>query len=210
MLITISRQFGAGGSAVARAVADALGWRVVDNDLVDRVASRSGLSPQEVAAREERGPGFLERLSRALVGATPELLTTGEFPAAQELEEEDLVRTTESVVAELAEQGEMVLVGRAAAAVLGQRKDALHVRLVADKAFRVEVAARRLGVDTREATRIVEQTDTQRERYHREYYGRDWDDPLHYHMVLNTGWLGFDGAADLVVAQARRMGAGRA
>jgi hypothetical protein len=53
MLITISRQFGAGGSAVAAKVADALGWRVVDNELVERVAARRG-SPEDVATREER------------------------------------------------------------------------------------------------------------------------------------------------------------
>ena len=54
MIITISRQFGAGGSEVARRVAEALDWRLVDNDLVDRVAERAGLPPEEVAQRAGR------------------------------------------------------------------------------------------------------------------------------------------------------------
>lgn len=57
MLITISRQYGAGGSEVARLVAMELGWSVVDNDIVDRVAARAGLAPEVVARQDERIPG---------------------------------------------------------------------------------------------------------------------------------------------------------
>src|SRR5207247_5947181 len=129
MIITISRQFAAGGSEVARCVADALDWRVVDNELIDRVAARSGLPPEAVAKREERAPGFIERLIGALARSVPEL-----FPKASETvpepEEAALVRVTESVVAELAAEGRVVLVGRAGPAILrgGASRDALHVK----------------------------------------------------------------------------------
>ena len=69
MIITISRQFGAGGAEVAKRVADRLQWRVADNEFVDRVAARAGLTPDEVAVREERVPNFIERLARALASA---------------------------------------------------------------------------------------------------------------------------------------------
>jgi cytidylate kinase len=52
----------------------------------------------------------------------------------------------------------------------------------------------------------MDDTDAQRRRYHREHYGRDWDDPVHYHMILNTGLLGLDGAAETIVHAARRRG----
>jgi cytidylate kinase len=52
----------------------------------------------------------------------------------------------------------------------------------------------------------MDRTDAERARYHREHYGRDWDDPSHFHMLLNTGLLGLEGAADVIVAQARAMG----
>jgi cytidylate kinase len=74
MLITISRQYGAGGSEVAALVAGTLGWRVVDNELVERVAARAGLTTEDVAQREERVPTFIERLARTVVAATPELV----------------------------------------------------------------------------------------------------------------------------------------
>jgi cytidylate kinase len=204
MLITISRQFGAGGSAVAAKVAEALGWRVVDNELVELVAARAGLTPQDVASREERVPSFIERLAQAIVAGTPEVPVPPEASGTvTSLPEADLVRITERVVEEIAQQGRVVLVGRAAPAVLAREGAALHVRLVAPRDYRIDVAARRLGLPSEEAARLLDETDRMRARYHREYYGRDWTDPVNYHMVLNTGALGLEGAAAVIVERVK-------
>jgi hypothetical protein len=86
LIITLSRQFGAGGAEVAKRVADRLQWRVADNEFVDRVAARAGLTPDEVAVREERVPNFLERLAWALASASAELaVPTGDDGRAEEL-----------------------------------------------------------------------------------------------------------------------------
>ncbi|HEY8257562.1 MAG TPA: cytidylate kinase-like family protein [Gemmatimonadales bacterium] len=206
MLITISRQFGAGGSEVARRVAAALGWRVVDNELVEQVAARAGLTPEDVAEMEERVPTFVERLARTLAAATPEMVAHSPSGAVPPLEESDLVRITEAVVAEIADQGKVVLVGRAAPAVLARRSDALHVRVVAPKPCRIAVAARRLAVPPAKAEEILDATDKMRARYSQQYYHRDWHDSANYHMVLNTEALGLDGAVDAIVARARALG----
>jgi cytidylate kinase len=192
---------------VARRVASALGWRVVDNELVEAVAARAGLQPVDVAEREERVSGFVERLARTLAASTPELfpasVTGGTIP---KLQEADLVRITESVVEEVAVGGRVVLVGRAAPAVLARERDSLHVKLVAPKAYRIQTAAERLGMDPDDAAALLEETDAMRARYHRQYYKRDWHDPVNYHMVLNTGVLGLDGAAAVIADEARRRG----
>ncbi|MFL5402061.1 MAG: AAA family ATPase [Gemmatimonadales bacterium] len=207
MLITISRQYGAGGSEVARRVAAALGWRVMDNELVEEVAVRAGLPAQDVAEREERVSSFTERLARTLAASTPEL-----FPASvpggtvPKLAEAELVRMTETVVSEAAARGRLVLVGRAASAVLARERDSLHVKLVAPKSYRVEVAAGRLGVSLQQAAAAVDESDSTRARYHRQYYHRDWNDAVNYHLVLNTGALGLDGATAVIVSEARRRG----
>ncbi|HET6344524.1 MAG TPA: cytidylate kinase family protein, partial [Myxococcota bacterium] len=126
MLITISRQYGAGGSEVARRVAAALDWRVVDNELIEQVAARAGLPPERVAQREERVPTFVERLARSLAVATPEVFPPPDSAGAIiDMPEADLVKVTEVVVAEIAAQGRVVLVGRAAPAVLARERDAL-------------------------------------------------------------------------------------
>jgi cytidylate kinase len=206
MLITISRQFGAGGAAVAAKVAAALGWRVVDNELVERVAARAGLAPEEVASREERVPTFIERLAQTVVAGTPELFLPPEPGAVPGPTESHLVRITERVVEEIASEGRVVVVGRAAPAVLAREPGALHIQIVAPRAHRIRAAAERLGVSPEEAARVMDDTDKMRARYHREYYDRDWADPVNYHMVLNTGALGLDGAARVVVRRAEELG----
>ena len=203
MLITISRQYGAGGSQVARLVAEALGWRVVDNELVEEVAARAGLPPEQVADREERCLSFVERLARTLAAATPDVFPPPTSAGTiTDLSERELVRITETVVAEVAAQGRVVLVGRAAPAVLASEADALHVKLVAPRAFRVGIAMQRLGCDAHRAASVLDDTDRNRARYHREHYRRDWNDPAYFHMVLNTGVLGFEGAGQVIVARA--------
>jgi CMP/dCMP kinase len=207
MLITISRQYGAGGSEVAARVARALGWRVVDNELVERVAARAGLAPEDVAQLEERVSTFIERLARTLVAATPELVVPPDAGGTvSSLPEEDLVRITERVVEEAAAAGKVVLVGREAPAVLARERDAIHVQVVAPRDWRIRIAAERLGVSLQEAAKVTDDTDKNRARYHRQYYQRDWQDPANYHLVLNTAALGLDGAAEVVVGRARSMG----
>ena len=207
MIITVSRQYGAGGSEVAKRVAAELGWRVVDNELIDRVALRAGVPPERVAEREERVPTFVERLARTLAAATPEVFPPPDSAGAiVDMPEADLVKVTEAVVGEIASQGRVVLVGRAAPAVLARERDALHVKLVAPRAFRIQVASARLGCAAAKAASVLDETDKMRARYNQQYYRRDWNDPINYHLVLNTGALGFDGATAVVVGRARSLG----
>ena len=205
-VVTITRQYGGGGSDVAQRVAATLGWSLVDNDFVERVARQAGLPPETVAAHEERAPSLRERLVRALATASPEVFVPG-GPAA-ELDEEALVGVTQRVIAEAAAAGRVVLVGRGAQAYLAsaRQEDALHVYVVAPREARVRAVMERLGVDAKQAVQTIDQTDADRDRYVNRHYGRIRQDPANYHLVLNTGWLGFDGAAELVVAAVRGRG----
>jgi cytidylate kinase len=205
MFITISREFAAGGSEVAARVAEALDWTVLDNALVDQIAERSGLDPQDVTALEERVPSFLERMARMSALSSPETL----LAAPGQLEEPQtvaLARITRAVVSELGRRDRVVLVGRAAAAVLASERDAIHARIVASRAHRIRLAIELQDVPEGRAPEVVDDTDRNRERYHRELYGREWSDPLNYHLVLNTELLGTDGAADVIVSLARARG----
>ena len=206
-VITISRQYASGGSDIAQLVAKALGWTVIDNEFVDEVARRAGLSTAEVAQREERAPGLLERLARTLAVASPEMFmaTAGGVPRVEE-DEATIVKLTERVIAEAAAHGRVVLVGRGAQALLAQRPDALHVYVVASKPWRVKLAVERLGVEPANADTVIDETDHQRDQYVKTYYGRARQEPVHYDMVLNAERLGFDGAAALIVAEAKRRG----
>jgi cytidylate kinase len=205
-VITITRQYASGGSEVARLVAAQLQWEVIDNEFVDQVARRAGVPPDEVAQRDERAPGLLERLARTLADASPELFVApgGVPPVAQD--EAAIVQLTERVIAEAAAHGRIVLVGRGAQAVLAQRPDALHVYVVASRPWRVRLATERLGVKPTEADKVVEETDRQRDQYVKTYYRRHRQDFTNYDLIVNTERLGVEGAAGLVVSEARRRG----
>jgi cytidylate kinase len=205
-LITITRQFASGGSDIAALAAQQLGWTLIDNEFVEEVARRAGLPPDEVAQREERAPGLLERLARTLAVASPEMfITTAGVPRVEE-DEATIVKITERVIREAGAEGRVVLVGHGAQAVLAQRDHALHVLVTASRPWRVRQAIERLGVDAARAEKVVDETDQQRDRYVRTYYGRARQDAAHYDMAVNSERLGFDGAAALIVAEARRRG----
>ncbi len=204
MLITISRQYAAGGSGIARQVADQLGWQVIDNEFVERVAEKAGLTREEVAAREEKPPSLVERLARMTAFELPELFLHG--GVQQQLDEGSLEQITRNLVRELAEEGRCVLVGRACAAVLARREDALHVRLVAGERFRLAHARESFGLSPSEAERRLAETDANRHRYHLDYYDREVDCASNYDLVLNTERLGFEGAAQLIVSRCVQLG----
>jgi len=206
-VVTITRQFGAGGSRVAGLVADALGWTVIDNEFVSHVAERAGLPVEDVAAREERAPSLVQRLVRSLATASPEVFVpTATVSGAPD--EEVLVRQAEHVIAEAAAHGRAVLVGRGAQAYLATAHpaDALHVWVVASREMRLRVTMERLGLDAKAAELEMDATDADRDRYVAKWYARRRQDPANYHLVLNTALLGYEAAADLVVAAARGRG----
>jgi len=203
VLITISREFAAGGSVISRAVAEALGWELIDNEFVQRVAVRSGLDPEEVAELEERPTSFAERFAK-VASAYPDSMLGS--VTGFDLEEERLARATREIVKELAVQGRCVLVGRASAAVLATDSGVLRVRVVAPLDARLARARERLGLDEDSAARRLHEADRNRERYIREFYGRAWDDALNYHMVLNTDALGYDGTVAQILKAAESLG----
>ena len=201
-LITISRMFGSGGSEVAARVADALGWSLLDNALVDRVAARLGRTPVEVKAIEERVPSLAERLADALALGSTEIVSPS-LSAPLPPTEERLLEVTERVIDDAVARGPVVLVGRGAQSYLAQRSDALHVLCYAPKPALVARVVQREGIDATEAARRVDETNKRREQYVRRYWQRSWLSPDNYHLCVNTEWLGIDGAGDLIVQIAR-------
>src|SRR3989442_15727070 len=125
-VITVTRQYGSGGADIARLVAERLEWELVDNQFVEEVARRAGVPPDEVAQREERAPGLLERLARTLAVASPEMFIAQAAVPRVEQDEATLVKGTAPGIAEAAMHGRALVVGRGAPAVLGNHPDPLH------------------------------------------------------------------------------------
>lgn len=204
-VITISRQYASGGSSVAKTVADQLEWTLVDNEFINLVARRAGRPVEEVERCEERVESLVDRLARTLSVAAPEtFLAMGEHREMVESAEAEIHSMTQAVLTEVTQGDDVVLVGRGAQAFFHDRPDCLHVFVAAPTEVRVARAAERMGIPSSEAAREVERIDHQRREYVGARYGRVWDDPAAYHLVVNTGLWEYDDCAAVVAAAARR------
>ncbi len=204
MIITISRMFGSGGSDVAALVAQALGWALFDNALVDEVAQRLGLPRAEVSSVEERVPSLADRIAASMALSAPEYLTPLADTSMTETAETRVADMSKQVMQEAVQQGNAVLVGRGAQSLIGDRQDALHVFCYAPKTFLVQYAITHRGIDPAQAEQEVDRRNKQREQYVKRHWGRDWRSFHNYHLCVDTGRLGIEGAAALVVEAARR------
>jgi cytidylate kinase len=99
-----------------------------------------------------------------------------------------------------------VIVGRGAAYVLMDDPTVLHAFLHGSKAGRIEVVKELFGLDEEEARRRIKQTDANRAAYIKQVYGHDWEHPSHYHILVDTGRLSYETAANAILAAVRGLG----
>jgi cytidylate kinase len=204
-LITISREFGAGGSELAADLGERLGWRVLDRDIAALVAARLRVDVGDVEDQDEHAPGILERLGSVALHSNPEFapsLGRDDRPGADEI-----AQATRAVLLDAAREP-AIIVGHGGQALFHGRTDALHVRLVAPLGQRVRRICTRTSCGDADAVGLARRMDADRMGYVRRYYHRDWHDPLLYHLQINTGAIALPEAASLVLALVEARGAG--
>jgi len=205
--ITVTRLFGSGGSEVARRVADSLGWRLVDNAFIDAIARGLRATPAVVETIDERAPSLAERLADALALGSGEVVSAS-LATPMPPTEQRMADVTREVIDQALARGPAVVVGRGAQAYLAQRSDVLHVNCYAPHEALVERVLTRDGLSHDEADTLVREKNQQREQYVKRNFGRAWLAPEHYHIMLNTAWLGMDRCVALVLDLAReKLGA---
>ncbi|HLH71523.1 MAG TPA: cytidylate kinase-like family protein [Candidatus Dormibacteraeota bacterium] len=208
-VITIGRMYGSGGETVGAMVAEQLGAELVDGKIFDEVVRRLELPPDEVQQHEERPGSLLSRLIQALGSASTEFTTASEVAWTPPFGEravdthDAVVHITQEVIREAARTGNTVIVGRGAAFLLRDHPGALHVFLRGSREARVAAVREAFGLSEEVARRRLKEVDSTRRAYVRQVYGQDWLDPSHYDLVVDTGRLGYERAARLIVAAAR-------
>jgi CMP/dCMP kinase len=208
-VITIGRQYGAGGEAVGRMVAGRLGAELVDDKFFVEVARRLEMPPDEVERHEEVPGSFLNRVLQAMGTASIEFAAPPEAAAWTPPYSDPsfdtrraVLQITQELIREAARSGNAVIVGRGAAYLLHDHPRALHVFLRGPERDRVKALGETFGFGEDEARRRIKHKDANRRAYVRQLYNHDWLDPAHYHVVLDTGRLGYDRAAAAIVALA--------
>jgi cytidylate kinase len=194
-VVTISASYGAGGSWVGPHVAERLGCQFIDRAIAVQVAERLEVPVAHAEAHDEAAAPRFTRLLARLPNTSGMVLpepTTDSF-----------CRETERVLLETADAGDVVVLGRAAAIVLGDRPGALHIRLDGPEEARVFQAMQIEQVDEDEARRRQRTSDRARLDYVKHFYGADPRDPRHYHLVLRSTELALETCVELIVAAAR-------
>jgi cytidylate kinase len=200
-LVTISAPYGTGGSRIGPEVARRLDARFLDRAIPTAVADRLAVPLEQALQRDEAVSGVL---SRVLLGFGPaaEVVTTAAVPI-EVLSDRQYLQATEQVLREHAEGGRAVILGRAAAVVLADVPQALHVRLDAHPERRIAHGMAAEGVDRATAERHLRDTDRARDAYVRHFYRCDAADPRLYHLVIDSTTLGPDACVELIVTAAR-------
>ena len=171
------------------------------------MAGRLGVPVAEAEANDESVVRGLWRLVASL-GTMPDPVG-GVLPTSALPDERAYRQQTERVLAEIADGDGGVVLGRAAALVLGQRADTLHVRLDGPAERRLESAVARSGRPWEEVRREMELNDRTREAYVRHFYRCDPRSARHYHLVLDSTAPTESAVVDIVVGAARDRGIGR-
>jgi cytidylate kinase len=215
-VVTISRQFGAAGVPVGRALADRLRAEFLDRAIVAQVAFRAGIPESELETYDERLPSLWQRVASALAASSPEpTLPTTPYPdtVAPLSMHERLVEITRAVIEEAAARGNAVIVGRGAAYILGKQPGMLHVQLHASLEARVRYLLSRVEAIPPEARpeeqslrELCRSIDATRADYVRRLFGADWLDATHYDLAVDTGRLGVARTIDLIESVARATG----
>ena len=193
LAVTISRQTGSGALAVgeklaayleARAPRDLLPWRVCDRNLVRKVLADHKL-PQRLAQfmPEDRVSEVADTIDEML----------GNHPPTSEL-----VRQTAETILRLAEQGHVILIGRGANIITSKLDHVFHVRLLGSLERRVSHIQEIRGVGKTAALAFIRNEDRGRRRYLKKHFGQDLDDPLLYHMIINTDRVPYERAAQII------------
>ncbi len=194
--ITISRQAGSGASLVAGHLTKLLEaqkpvarpWTVFDRNLIAQVLKDHNL-PERLAAYlpEDRGSEIHDAV-RSLFGVQPSTWT--------------VVEHTAETILRLVHLGNVIIIGRGANRIAAEVPDVIHVRLVAPLKQRLAHAQEFYQISAPAARELVAREERGRARYFKRYFDAKVDDPLLYHLVINTGLVSFERAAELIVAAA--------
>ena len=193
-VITISREYGAGGHTIGKRVAQELGIEIYDKDIVRETVRASGFETEVVQEEEEdvsKASTFLKSLCSSSV----------HYRDPQEVIHE--VQT--AVILQFAKKGPCVILGRCADDILRESDmDVLNVFIHADDLHRAVRISEMTGItNATELQKLLKRVDSGRQVYYNHYTGRKWGDPHNYHMSLDSGALGYDLCAKFIVEAAK-------
>ena len=227
-VITISGQIGSRARVIGRLVAEQLKLDYIDQEILVAAAQTLGVSVESVAPMDERTASFSERLAAMLrrflersaaAGASDPMLggdgldillsrTYSEAAAGeglQEVPDELYVSTLANIIGDLADHGDVLILGRGSQVILRDQPETLHILTVAPLDIRIQDLVQREGLSEDEAKKELEGRAKGRASFHHKFFRVDVDDPALYHLTLNSAHFSPEEATQLIVEAAERF-----
>lgn len=197
LIITIGRQFGSGGKAVADELGRRLGIPVYDNELITKAAQESGFSAELFVRSDEKKRFF---------SLTSIFSSSFNGDSDNYMSDKNLFSIQCSAIRNIAEQGSAIIVGRCSDYVLRDMECTLDVFLTSSQDVRAARIVEREGISKEDALELIERKDKGREEYYNYYTFGNWGVASTYDLCLDSGILGIEGTAEFIIEFARRAG----
>ena len=192
IIITIGRQYGSGGLAVAKRLGDKLGIPVYDSELITKAAQDSGFSAELFVRNDEK---------KSFFSLSSLFSESGSY-----MSDSELFKMQCETIKRIAKQGSAIIVGRCSDYVLRESGCTLDIFLTAPLETRAARIMERVGVDMEKALEMIEKKDRSRAEYYNYYTFGNWGVASTYDLCVDSSLLGIDGTADFIIEFAKRAG----
>ncbi len=202
VVVTISRQFGCGGSEIAHLLAQQSNLHYVDHQVIDEVSQQLATEASQAPNQNVSPADFAGHILEAVQASNPFVANysspLGQASARAQWKELAYFQLTQRVILEQATQGNAVIVGRGSQYLLHNAPRTLHISIFAPLPYRIQTVMKRLSLDSAQARQLIVQRDYEHDSYLRRHYGSDGHQPGLYHLLINTGLFSVDLAADFI------------
>jgi len=196
-VITISRRFGAGGKTLGRMIAESLNYTFADNNIIQRLAKEANVSTDWVIAQEKEAGSTFSRLINSMVSRR--LIDRVIKDERDYLDEQLYLDYLVLIIAQIADEGDVVILGRGSQYILRDHPDAFHILLIDNLENRIQFMVDHYELTEKKARQVVNFEDKRRTNLYRKLGKADYDSPALYHMVLNMERFSLDSALEQVV-----------
>lgn len=181
-VLTVNREFGSGGGRIAEAIAKRLDWKLLDRNIIDAIAYAAHVPQKVVSHYDEHVDSWLRRLNQQAMRSAA--LAAGlELHEGSVFDADEMVKISQKIIEKAHADGNCVIVGRGSQCVLQHKADVFHVFVYAPYRQRIQRLLERLdsGVNLEQRIRSV---DAERAKYLQEYWGKSWNDPHLYDLMV--------------------------
>ena len=195
-VITISRQFGAGGKTLAERIAQKLGYEIAHEEIIEKLAEMAQVTTEGIRTYEVEDLGDSDEGGSFL---SPKRFIDHIFdPSKKYMEGDRYVALLNQILPQIAEKGNAIILGRGAQFILKDHPDTVHVLLIADIDDRIGFMQETYNLSRSEAGNSVNKQSIRRRKLMKLFHSDDYDQPVHYDMVLNMSKLDMDMAVEMI------------